>query len=162
MNWNSWSWALLALMIWREARGEGIDGMRAVAHVAWNRAGKKEQALATVITKDAQFTSINPYKKTYDEQLDVWPSPLDQRFQEAMTIAHEVIKLVSVDPTNGATYYWNPKASRKGEWFDRTIATIEEPLKPRAGFEVVLAQANHVFYREAAIRRSDVTMDHFG
>ena len=109
INWALWEWALLALMMWREARSEGEIGMRATGHVAWNRHKQTGQPLGVVITKDAQFTSINPYKKTYDSQLDVWPDPANTLFLIAMVIANEILEGTSSDPTNGSTHYWNPQ-----------------------------------------------------
>ena len=39
MNWLDWDKSLLALVLWREARGEGREGMQAVACVnQWGHA----------------------------------------------------------------------------------------------------------------------------
>lgn len=108
MDWKQWELALFALMIWREARSQGELGMRAVGHVARNRNIRSGKPLGVVIVQDAQFTSINPYKKTYDSQLDVWPAPVDEAFETAMRIAEEITNGISKDPTGGATYYRNP------------------------------------------------------
>lgn len=108
MNWTTWESSILSLMMWREARSEGELGMRAVGHVAMNRAIKKALSVAVVVCQDAQFTSINPYKKTYDPQLDVWPIPGDLTFKLAMRIAYEIVSGLSQDPTHGADHYWNP------------------------------------------------------
>jgi spore germination cell wall hydrolase CwlJ-like protein len=120
MTWTYWEWALLSLMIWREARNQGETGMAAVGWVAWNRHVESGKPLGLVITEDAQFTSINPYKKTYDSQLDVWPSPTDVQFQDAMRIANEIMGATSNDPTGGATFYRNP-ATATSHWFQSEI-----------------------------------------
>jgi len=139
MNWRFWEWAILALMMWREARSEGEEGMRAVGHVALNRARKASLSIAVIIVQDAQFTSINPPKKTYDPQLDVWPTPGDESFKLAMKIANEILGNGSADPTKGATHYRNPKTATS-ESFQRSID--EGSLLPTATL------GSHDFYRE--------------
>ena len=139
MNWQYWEFAILALCIWREARSEGEDGMRAVGHVAWNRHKTSGKTLAEVICQDAQFTSINPPKKSYDPQLDVYPAYMDAMFRKAMTIANEIRDGNSVDPTQGSTHYWNAKWGTS-ESFQRGIA--EGSLIPTGKI------GQHDFYKE--------------
>lgn len=146
MDWTDYEKLLLPLMMWREARGEGRDGMRAVGHVAWNR-HQRGRPLWQVITDDAQFTSINPPGKTSDPQLDVWPREKDPRFAEALQLASDIMSGKDPDPTGGATYYWNPKASDEESWFSRNIAPQDEPTIPRPGYQVALVQGQHIFYR---------------
>ena len=120
MNWNTYTNALFALSLWREARDEGELGMRAVGHVIWNR-HNKGRSLIRVITDDAQFTSINPPGKSYDPQLDEWPRPPDPRFDIAMRIVDEIMAGESEDPTHGATFYRNPKTATS-QWYERHVA----------------------------------------
>lgn len=119
MNWDTHARALYALCIWREARGEGELGMRAVGHVIWNR-HRGGRSLIRVITDDAQFTSINPPGKTYDPQLDEWPKPPDPRFELAMKLVDEIMAGKSKDPTHGATFYRNPKTATS-QWYERHV-----------------------------------------
>lgn len=140
MNWHLWEWAILSLMMWREARNQGFQGMRAVGHVANNRARTLRTSIALTVCEDAQFTSINPPKKTYDPQLDVWPRPDDIYFQQAMSIANEILGGTSVDPTGGASFYWNPKTANS-PWFERVVAN-----GPR--FEKSATLGDHEFFRE--------------
>jgi N-acetylmuramoyl-L-alanine amidase len=142
MNWRYWEWAILSLMIWREARNQGLEGMKAVGHVANNRARAARKSIALIICEDAQFTSINPPKKSYDSQLDVWPLPDDLFFQQAMAIANEILDGASVDPTGGATFYWNPKTA-SSPWFDRVVAN-------GPAYEKSLVLRDHEFFREKA------------
>lgn len=145
MNWQFWEWAILALMIWREARNQGEAGMRAVGHVAWNRHTKAGISIAAVIVQDAQFTSINPPRKTYDSQLDVWPTPGDETFKDAMKIANEIIGGISLDPTNGATHYRNPATATSAS-YQRGVE--EGSLIPTA------ILGDHEFHREVKIARA--------
>jgi spore germination cell wall hydrolase CwlJ-like protein len=106
MNWEAYFKALLALVIWREARGEGHTGMRAVAHVIRNR------VLAThlpfqwddVIERRLQFSSITA---PGDPMLVQWPKQPDAQFEDAMQIAESVYNSSDEDPTGGATMYAN-------------------------------------------------------
>ena len=106
MNWEAYFKALLALVIWREARGEGHTGMRAVAHVIRNR------VLAThlpfqwddVIEQRLQFSSITA---PGDPMLVQWPKQPDAQFEDAMQIAESVYNGSDEDPTGGATMYAN-------------------------------------------------------
>lgn len=120
MNWDTYTCTLYALGIWREARGEGELGMRAVGHVIWNR-HKSGRSIIRLITDDAQFTSINPPGKTYDPQLDEWLRPPDPRFDLAMRIVDEIMAGESKDPTHGATFYRNPKTATS-QWYERHVA----------------------------------------
>lgn len=139
MNWTLWEFALLALVMWREGRGEGTEGMRATGHVAWNRHEQSGKSLGEIITQDAQFTSINPFKKTYDSQLDEWPAPGNEMFRSALRIAAEIMNGSSVDPTNGATFYRNPQTATS-EWFQKAVES------GKLQFAVTLGA--HDFYTE--------------
>lgn len=65
IDWSPWYKSMLALVLWREARGEvktaGIDALRAVAHVIKNRveATHLPDTWDDVITARWQFSSIN-------------------------------------------------------------------------------------------------------
>lgn len=95
---------LAALCIWREARGEGRDGMRAVAHVIKNRV-TPEKNVYSVVTQKWQFSSMTA---PGDSQTVLYPSPDDAYFQDAVQIATEVLQGDDPDLTNGADHYFNP------------------------------------------------------
>jgi len=139
-RWVMWDLCILALMMWREYRSGGRERMRACGHVAHNRSKGQQKPMHVIITADAQFTSINPPKKTYDPQLDVWPQISDVRFDEALELAEIIMDGSDKDPTGGALYYWNPKIATIGGWFERNIAS--SPY-----FEISLKSGLHVFYR---------------
>lgn len=137
---------LLAATAWGEARSEGEDGMRAVAHVMVNRIGDRFGGdLETVIRAPAQFSAWNigdPNRPlvqnperyaTGGVNLETWLA--------AQRIAREVLSGQSVDPTDGALFYHTtairPWWSRYGEGA-RTIGA-------------------HIFYSDVPNRRTRVT-----
>lgn len=101
---------LLAATVWGEARSEGEDGMRAVAHVMRNRIGPRfGEDLATVILSPKQFSVWNrndPNRRTV-MNLARDPSSVatDPEWLVADRIAREVLSGQSVDPTGGALFY---------------------------------------------------------
>lgn len=114
---------LLAATAWGEARSEGEDGMRAVAHVMVNRVGDRfGETLATVILAPKQFSVWNrgdPNRRLV-QSLVANPSRMpDTEWQTAQRVAREVLSGQSVDPTEGALFYHtraiNPRWSRQGE-----------------------------------------------
>ena len=106
MTWQDWYKAVLALVIWREARGEGAEGMRAVAHVIRNRvlADGIADDWDSVIERKWQFSSMTA---PGDSQLVEWPRKPDASFDLAMDIAHKVCEGWDSDLTGGATHYAN-------------------------------------------------------
>ena len=108
MNWELYHQALLALLIWREARGEGRDGMRAVAHVVRNRvqAIHLPDSWDDIMAAPWQFSSLTARG---DSQLIVWPKAPDAAFDEAMQIASLVYTGDDYDLTQGSTHYFNPE-----------------------------------------------------
>ena len=115
---------LLAATVWGEARSEGEDGMRAVAHVMVNRIGPRfGEDLATVILSPKQFSVWNrgdPNRRTV-VNLARDPSSVatDPQWIVADQIAREVLGGASVDPTNGALFYHTravrPRWARVGQ-----------------------------------------------
>jgi spore germination cell wall hydrolase CwlJ-like protein len=115
---------LLAATAWGEARSEGEDGMRAVAHVMVNRVGERfGDNLETVILAPKQFSVWNagdpnrPLVRNPEryarsgENRETW--------EVAQQVAREVLSGQSADPTNGALFYHTrairPWWSRYGE-----------------------------------------------
>lgn len=115
---------LLAATAWAEARSEGEDGMRAVAHVIVNRMGARFGAdLKSVVLAPWQFSAWNegdpnrPLAETPERyatggaNLETWLT--------AQRVAREVLAGQSTDPTEGALFYHTrairPWWSRYGE-----------------------------------------------
>lgn len=115
---------LLAATVWGEARSQGEDGMRAVAHVMVNRVGQRfGEDLATVILSPAQFSVWNrgdPNRRLV-QNLARDPSRIatDAEWATAERIAREVLSGQSVDPTGGALFYHTravrPRWARVGQ-----------------------------------------------
>jgi N-acetylmuramoyl-L-alanine amidase len=104
MNWDDFNFSVTALCLWREARGESLEGMRAVAHVIANRAKASGNSWAQIVYAKLQFSSM-----TYgqDPQLCNVPSSTDPQFAECCTIVDAVAAGTDPDPTNGATNYFD-------------------------------------------------------
>ena len=94
---------MMAKVVHGEARGEPYDGKVGVAAVILNRVDSSEfpSTVQQVIFQDNAFTAV------HDGQYDLTP---DKGAYEA------VIQAVNGDdPTNGATYYYNPSTATD-EW----------------------------------------------
>lgn len=103
MNWDDYNQALLALVVWREARGEGSEGMKAVGCVVRNRV--KNDTWTQIISAKWQFSSLTA---PGDPMLVQWPVEGDPQFLEAMLLASGIYNGSIPDNTNGATHYFNP------------------------------------------------------
>lgn len=127
---------LLAICLWREARGEGIVGMRAVGWVIRNRVMKLGQPWFKVITSKNQFSSMSVLG---DSQTIVWGDPSILPFQEVCQLAKLIYEGTDTDPTNGALYYYNP-VTATSKWFKENI--VDNPDEhPSLG-----TIGNHTFY----------------
>lgn len=97
---------VVARTIWGEARGEGIQGMRAVANVIKNRVNARSWYGATfedVCKKPLQFSCWNTSDPNYNKLLAV--NTTDPQFVQALTIARETVDGTLLDNTGGATNY---------------------------------------------------------
>lgn len=110
----------LALCVWKEARGEGCDGMKAVAHVIRNRVGVPGFAknLHDVIYGKNQFTSMSVPS---DPEFNLQPKSDDKLYAYCESMAPSILSSIDPDPTHGACYYANLKTMDKGGWFERHI-----------------------------------------
>ncbi len=97
---------MMALTAWREARGEGPQGMLAVAWVIANRvkAGIEGTCALDVVTAKWQFSSLTA---PGDAMLIQWPHSSDPAWIEACSAATTAMSGSSADPTGGATDYAN-------------------------------------------------------
>jgi N-acetylmuramoyl-L-alanine amidase len=80
----------VASVVYAEARGEGEVGMRAVAHVIYNRSKEKGVSPCIVVRQPKQFAKASP-------------RPKDEMWQIAKRIALDP----GFDITKGATYFHN-------------------------------------------------------
>lgn len=103
MGWEDFDKVSMALCMWREARGEGVDGMRAVGHVINNRAIALKKSWPQIVYAKLQFSSM-----TYpqDPQLSNVPTVPDTEFVQACQIADAIAAGTDPDLTGGACYYF--------------------------------------------------------
>ncbi len=98
---------LLALVIWREARGEILAAKYGVAWVVMNRTKHPGwwggPSTVSVILKPFQFSSFNHN----DPNATRWPSPLDTSWEASLQIAADMYAGQGQDPTSGAVYYFD-------------------------------------------------------
>ena len=110
----------MALCVWKEARGEGQDGMRAVAHVIKNRVGTAgfPPNLHEVIMQKNAFTSMSVAS---DPEFNLIPPTGDTQFAYCTALCPSVLTGDDLDITDDAHYYENAAAATSG-WFARVIA----------------------------------------
>ena len=107
MTQSDYEKVLLALVLWREARGEPIDAKRAVAWSIRNRVNHPTWwggDWATVITKKEQYSSMT---HNGDPNCTKWPTATDTSWLACLEIAEAVYSESGTDPTNGATHYFD-------------------------------------------------------
>ena len=116
---RAYTTSLLALTVWREARGEGIEGMRAVACVVRNRvlAGWFGGSWRGNLIAKNQFTSMSV---TGDGNLVLWLDPNEKLGAAALAVAASVYSGGQADVTGGALYYENPEVATS-KWFIQNV-----------------------------------------
>ncbi len=126
-----------ALCAWKEAEGEGAGGTYDVLHVIRNRVASPDfpDTVHGVIYQKNAFS----WTRESDPRHSVEPRPGDPVYAACLYQAPFVLA-GDDDPTNGATYYANPKTLQKGCWFDRHIVHNLE-------YEECARSAHHIFYR---------------
>ena len=120
----SYPWVLLALCLWREARGCSHQEKLAIAHVIANRAadpkGRFPKSIAGVVCQQSQFTSIAPpFHITPAEMANAcaWPKEGDPNFAECCAIADAFGNATEgEDPTRGATNYYSDPITTVPGW----------------------------------------------
>ncbi len=140
-------YALLALCLWREARGEGYAGQVAVACVVRNRRLKRHTSFFAEIVKPWAFSSITAIG---DSQLTKYPVDLDSAWLQCQQIAQAVADGEISDTTGGATLYWNPDGIESNVTFqlkDGSIVDFPKSWNPKVVEETVKIGA-HVFLKE--------------
>ena len=129
---------LIALALWREAEGEGRDGLTGVACVMANRARRNGGDWFAVLTAPNQFSSMSVRG---DARTVAWPSPKDGVFPTCIALANAALAGTLADTTGGATEYENP-ATATSAWFAQAIQSGK--LTP------TVTIGRHVFYKESA------------
>src|ERR1044071_5970090 len=102
---ESWELSILALCVWREARGEPDNAKLGVAWTVVNRARKPGwwggPDITWVITHPFQYSSFNPN----DPNATKFPQTTDESFKECLEAADGAHSSLYLDPTKGATHY---------------------------------------------------------
>jgi spore germination cell wall hydrolase CwlJ-like protein len=111
---------LLALCIWREARGEGMFGRRGVGCVVRNRVnhGGYGVGYPGAILKPWQFSSFN----TSDINAALWPIDGSLDWMGCLAEANDVLAGID-DVTNGALLYFSPPLTAPPHAWGNVIAT---------------------------------------
>lgn len=122
MTMSDWNKALLALVIWREARGEPYPGKIAVAAVIRNRvqATHLPDQWDEIIERKWQFSSITA---PGDPMLIQWPHENDESWIDSMNVAEGVFSGMTQDNTGGATLYANLNVCNPPWDFTKLIKT---------------------------------------
>lgn len=95
---------MTALCLWREARGEGEQGMIAVGCVIRNRSARHKTTPYEEVIRPWAFSSITA---TGDPQLKLWPKESDLSWIAAQKIAASVLNESAPDITGAATLYYD-------------------------------------------------------
>ena len=109
--------------IYHEARGEGVEGMQAVALVTLNRAKQQDKTVCEVVYQRKQFSWTNTAKGRN--------KPITGDINVAYNVASAAMSDRLIDFTSGATHYHTTKV---------------KPVWRRALDEVVVIN-NHIFYK---------------
>lgn len=122
MQMQDWYKAILALVVWREARGESKEGKLAVANVIRNRveATHLPDQWDDIIERKWQFSSMTA---PGDAMLVQWPHDGDQTWSDSMAAAEHVFS-GGCDNTGGATFYCNLDVCHPA-WADTYHQTIK-------------------------------------
>lgn len=109
---------IIAKTLWGEARGEGTDGMRAVACVIGNRKELKWQGkigYAAVCLAYKQFSCWNDGDPNRS-RMDAQARHPDSAFTEALAIAGQLVSNQLNDMTFGATHYYATSLRQAPKW----------------------------------------------
>lgn len=132
---NAWS-----LCLWREARGEGHEGMRAVAWVIQNRAKAWKTSILQILMAPNQFTSMQDKKQPDGTWKFEFPPDADPQWEDARQIIGALIDGTdSEDPTDGALYYANLRTATSGWFFENIVKNPDHPHTVTIG--------HHDFYK---------------
>ena len=116
----------LALVSWKEARGEGQDGMRAVMHVIVNRVAAPDfpKSVHNVIYQKNAFSSMTVPS---DLEFNLQPQEGDAQYDYCLQIAPRVLSEIDPDNTNGAVWYANEAHVTSG-WYKNNIMQPDHPV----------------------------------
>lgn len=107
-------WFMLALCLWREARGEPIEGKAAVADVVLTRVADPRwpNTIAGVITQKYQFSAFNPG----DPNTVKFPLPGDDEFAAWLECAEVAEAAIQNGPSKVADHYYAAALPKSPRW----------------------------------------------
>lgn len=120
----------LALNIFHEARGEGLEGMRKVGFVTMNRVAAKSwpNTICSVVYQPKQFSWT-----LFDPRIDFSNPQEVKSFEKAKKVSRNIIEGNIQDTTHGATHYYAHNKIDAPSWVSR--------------LEQVEIAGNHTFLR---------------
>ena len=122
---------LLAVTVWGEARGEGLEGMQAVANVVINRCKKPiehwwydrnlvdtsiESRIKAVVLKQWQFSIFNHSDPNRLKLMVPWKHDSRKIWESAQLVAAGALDNLLEDITNGSDHYHSYPRSRLDLW----------------------------------------------
>lgn len=131
----------LALVIWREARGESDECITAVAFSILNRVDNPAwwgKDLLEVLFKKWQYSSMTNPK---DKQLTTWPRKYEPSWVRCLDIACKVIDHDVKNTVNGADSYHDTSVKPKWATPDKFVKQIDHILFYNTDFD---HEANNV------------------
>lgn len=128
IDYSTYEQAMLALLVWREARGEVRQAKIAVAFSVLNRVDNPKwwgTSLGAVIAKKWQYSSM---AAPGDPNLIQYPLPHDLSFQDSMSAVNAVLTGTVRNPVPGADSYFDvsisPPAWAKPEQFVQQVGAF--------------------------------------
>lgn len=128
IDYATYEQAMLALLVWREARGETRQAKIAVAFSVMNRVKNPKwwgTTLGAVIAKKWQYSSM---AAPGDPNLIQYPLPQDLSFQDSMSAVNAAINNDAINPVVGADSYYDnsipPPKWAKPEQFVKQIGAF--------------------------------------
>jgi hypothetical protein len=113
--------SIIALALWREDRGGGLDGMIAVGCCLANRVKDWKQSWQQVLEGKNQLSSMTVKG---DPETIVYPDTRDPLFIKLLAAINDIYGGRQKDLTNGSHWYANPAAITSG-WFKENI--VDQP-----------------------------------
>ena len=116
------SFRCLMATLYHEARGEGVQGIEAVASVVMNRARQANKSVCSVVYERKQFSWVFVTK---DKRMK-------GNIMDVLVVTNKALNGYLVDITGGATHYHATYV--KPRWAKRMLRTVKIN--------------NHIFYKE--------------
>ena len=128
IDYSTYEQALLALVVWREARGETRQAKIAVAFSVLNRVDSPKwwgTSIGAVIAKKWQYSSM---AAPGDPNLIKYPLPHDLSFQDSMSAVNAALTPGAINTVPGADSYYDisipPPKWAKPEQFVKQVGAF--------------------------------------